>query len=127
MAKGKSVSGSHTPSPNLPVANSPRLTLNVTPPTLGRIYDAVETPTQVVRVFAEQAFRSITAPVQPNVNKRRVLPNLPNQFIHDDAPLRALICAKRRIRKEIMFALKRTKKGAGASKRRRNHESRVKC
>lgn len=42
-------------------------------------------------------------------------------------PQRALSCARRSIRREVLFALKRTSKGAGAKKRRRDFNSRHRC
>lgn len=44
------------------------------------------------------------------------------------APLqRTSICARRQIRKEVLFALGRTSSGSGSSRRRRTPESHVRC
>lgn len=42
-------------------------------------------------------------------------------------PQRVVICARRKIRKEVLHALKRTRKGAGAKHRRKNFWSAIKC
>ncbi|AJK28318.1 hypothetical protein [Eel River basin pequenovirus] len=42
-------------------------------------------------------------------------------------PQRTFICVRRKRRKEVMFALRKTGKGSAARKRRRNFWSRVSC
>lgn len=43
------------------------------------------------------------------------------------APARVVLCVRRRQRKEVLFALRKTRKGAGARRRRRNIWSGVRC
>lgn len=127
MAKGKSASGSHTTSPNPTVASTPKISVIVTtPPPLAAVYSGPTLP-ELRRALVSRVYQAVAPQAQPNVNVKK-LQNRANQFsLATHAPeLKALICAKRAIRKEVLHALKRTKKGAGAS-RRRNHTSRVKC
>lgn len=42
-------------------------------------------------------------------------------------PSRVFVCARRQVRKEVMFALGKTGKGARASSRRRNYHTEVSC
>lgn len=44
-----------------------------------------------------------------------------------ESPFRVVRCLRRKIRREVIFALRKEKKGAGARKRRRNPDSGVKC
>lgn len=46
------------------------------------------------------------------------------QFEH---PRRVLVCVRRKERRQVMFALKRTGKGSRSRRRRRNYFSEVKC
>lgn len=123
MAKSKNSypsSGSYTTSPNLQVASSTKVTVP-----LATVYD----PLPPAAVPVANPFKFPSQPPHPlnvNLKKLRFRANHFNidPYVPDVA--RALICAKRRIRKEVLFATRRTKKGAGA-KRTRNHRSRVSC
>lgn len=68
-------------------------------------------------------------PTRPNVVKpavRKFSPSLPFGTRFAD-PRRTVICVRRKERKEVLFALKRTGKGARARRRRRNFFSEVSC
>lgn len=42
-------------------------------------------------------------------------------------PRKVLVCVRRKQRREVMFALRKTKRGAGARRHRRNYHSEVSC
>lgn len=44
-----------------------------------------------------------------------------------DAPKAALVCVRRKTRREVIFAKKKHRRGAGARRRRRNYYSNVRC
>lgn len=81
-------------------------------PTLVRTAKQAASKAHSVRHVLEMGF--LTQPVQEFVDRRNPV-------------LKAKICAKRKIKREVLFALKRTRKGSGAGRRRFNERSLVKC
>lgn len=54
------------------------------------------------------------------------VPGVPTK-VRFKAPAKTLLCIRRAQRKEVLFAKRKTRKGAGASRRRRNPFSEVSC
>lgn len=71
---------------------------------------------------------TLTLPVHPkNVNKSRSdLSSLP-RTVQFQAPKKVLVCIRRQQRKEVLFALRKTGKGAKARKHRRSFYSDIRC
>lgn len=71
---------------------------------------------------------SLVVPRHPkNVNKSRAGASaLPHQ-VQFDAPNKVLVCVRRAQRKQVLFALKKTGKGAKARKHRRSYYSDIRC
>lgn len=69
-------------------------------------------------------------PVQPNVVSKNSVGKQAKRFpvgIRFADPRRTLICVRRKQRKEVLFAKRKTGKGARARHRRRNYFSEVSC
>lgn len=60
------------------------------------------------------------------IPQKKNAPRLSNR-VQFDAPKRVLICIRRKIRKEVLFAKRKTGKGARARRHRRNYFSEVTC
>lgn len=57
----------------------------------------------------------------------RVRPEIPPAGIAFSHPEHVVRCVRRKTRREVIFALKKRGKGAGARRRRRNYWSNVRC
>lgn len=57
----------------------------------------------------------------------RALHNAPMQVIGFEHPKRVLICLRRKARREVLHALKKTGRGHGGGRKRRNAYSNVRC
>lgn len=83
------------------------------------------------RSFNQSRHRLIYPNSQPNVNKNRTPSNTrtikyPSASIAFDNPDKVLICARRKIRKEVLHALKKSGK-TGQRRPRYNYYSKISC
>lgn len=61
------------------------------------------------------------------LNARNIVKELSTNNRISDSIKRAYVCTSRKIRREVMFALKNNKKGSGAKSRKIRPESKIKC
>lgn len=61
------------------------------------------------------AYRGIPVGLQPPVG------------VMFESPFRVIRCLRRKIRRNVIFALRKFRKGAGAKHRRRNYDSNIRC
>lgn len=99
-----------------------RYTVHVPHTSLWPEVDDARTYSPEGRYRDTRAFSGGTAPTRSVPQGPRRLPST----IGFDAPREALVCARRKNRREVIFALRKRKKGAGSS-RRRNFWSDYKC
>lgn len=84
-------------------------------------------PTRPARSYDKPVHR-LTVPVHPkNVNKRSTASAALPRTVQFEAPKRVLVCIRRQKRKEVLFALKKTGKGARARKHRQSFYSSIRC
>lgn len=64
-----------------------------------------------------------------NLQQGKLPTRKPLAAIHESfvLPKKTLICVRRGVRKEVLHALKKTSKGAGSSRRRKNQFTNIRC
>lgn len=71
---------------------------------------------------------TLTLPVHPkNVNKSRASSSSLPTTVQFEAPRKVLVCIRRAQRKQVLFALNKTGKGAKAKRHRRSFYSSIRC
>lgn len=129
MARGKSSRGARDIST---IANDPLRGLlpapRLRPRPLVTLSDLVDlTPVQDLRRFHPLGdVRARVDAIGRKADARR-LTNKAMTHIGFDRPYFLATCIRRRERREVLFAKKRTRKGAGARRRRQNFFSKVRC
>lgn len=74
-----------------------------------------------------RADRSVQPPQYTNKNATRLKAGVKPQSVKFSIPRQVATCVRRKIRKEVMFALKLRGKGSGSRRRKRNFWSRISC
>lgn len=85
-------------------------------------------PSRAARSY-DRPTHTLVLPVHPkNVNKRagRASSALP-KTVQFQAPKRVLVCIRRNARKQVLFALNKTGKGARSRKHRKSEYSSIRC
>lgn len=108
---------------NLPDSPTRPLTEILTPKFFSQVEDNRRwNPTPGPKNFTGSQARVTDRPRRNNYNPFLMRGDL--GFVN---PERVIRCARRHIRREVIFALNKNKKGSGASRRRRNEWSSVHC
>lgn len=127
---------SYTPAvvPYVPFAPraAPRLVHPARRPTVRPLIRTVRTdtqsPRQSTRRHLDAARRAVLRSRSPSPWTTGPLASFgPDVYVETPPLPRSITCAKRTIRKEVLFALGRTSAGSGAKQRRRNPDSNVRC
>lgn len=106
----------------IPAAYSPRI--------IARLEDRRQYHPSALPPSASHLFRPVAALSRASVQViERPNPSRPNRpgRLTFSIPKDVSICAKRKIRRNVLFAFNRTRRGAGAHRRRRNFWSKISC
>lgn len=132
MARGKSNRGNATSLTNKSLTTLLRPVTITRPIVLSPITTLHDIGTDLTQISDRRRFIPMRLMASPGVVKRSSSRLVAPQFgpayqVGFSKPKDVAVCVRRKTRKQVLFALKKTRAGAGAKKRNRNRWSNVKC